>query len=169
MAEENVSFELREPEMPERLLPHDVIPPLWLGLGLVAAVALAVLLVRHFRRPSSPSSQSVRELAFREALAGLGRLAAPTARSAAVQASLILRTYLSLAAHDPALFETHEEFIARSDSLKVLTEAAQAACRDGFARLAALKYAPELPDMDPAAVVADARGLLETLHQGFAT
>jgi hypothetical protein len=108
-------------------------------------------------------------LAFREADAGLAALAAPTARGAAVQVSLILRTYLSLAAHDPALFETHEEFIARSDSLKVLTAAAQTACREGFARLAALKYAPELPAADPAAVAVEARHLLTTLHRGFAT
>lgn len=169
MAEETVSFELKEPAAPEQLLPRDVIPPLWLGLGLLAAVALAVVLVRWFRTPSTGSAQSVRELAFRDALAGLAQLAAPTARGAAVQTSLILRTYLSLAARDPALFETHEEFIARSDSLKVLSEAAQAAGRDGFARLAALKYAPEPPESDPAVVVAEARGLLETLHRGFVT
>jgi hypothetical protein len=168
MAEENVSFELREPAAPEQLLPRDLLQPLWLGLGLLAAVALAVLLVWWFRRPAGSGAQPVREQAFREALAGLAQLSAPTARGAAVQASLLLRTYLSLAARDPALFETHEEFIARSDSLKVLTEPAQAACRDGFARLAALKYSPEPPDSDPAAVVTEARGLLETLHRGFA-
>jgi len=169
MADEKVTFELQEPAAPEQLLPQDVTTPLWLALGLLAAVALVYLLVRWLRRPHAGTSESVRELAFREALHALDQLAAPTARGAAVQTSLILRTYLSLAAHDPALFETHEEFIARSDSLKVLTEPAQAACRDGFARLAALKYAPELPESDPATVTAGARGLLETLHRGFAT
>ena len=169
MAEENVSFELREPAAPEELLPKDIISPLWLGLGLLVAVILAIFLVRWFRNSSSPNLQSVRELAFRDALNGLTQLAPPTARGAAVQSSLILRTYLSLAAQDPSLFETHEEFIARSDSLKVMTADAQAACRDGFARLAALKYAPELPDLPPSTVVTDARELLEKLHRGFAT
>ena len=169
MAEENVSFELKEPAAPEQLLPRDLTGPLWLGIGLLVGVVAAFLLVRRLRRPAAGSAQSVRDLAFREALAGLAKLVAPTARGAAVQTSLILRTYLSLAARDPALFETHEEFIARSDSLKVLTEDAQTACRGGFARLAALKYAPEPPESDPAAVVAEARGLLETLHRGFVT
>lgn len=169
MAEEQVSFELREPAATERLLPRDAVQPLWLVLGVLAAVVLAVVLVRIFRRPAARDPRAVRELAFREADAGLAALSAPTARGAAVQASLILRTYLSLAANDPALFETHEEFIARSDSLKGLTAAAQAACREGFARLAALKYAPEPPAADPAAVAVEARHLLTTLHRGFAT
>jgi len=38
-----------------------------------------------------------------------------------VLASLILREYLSSAAGDPALFETHEEFISRHDALQSLT------------------------------------------------
>lgn len=168
MAAENVSLELREPAAAEQLLPHDVVPPLLIGLGLLVAVVLAGLAIRWFRRRSTTGTQSVREFAFREALAGLAQVAAPTARSAAVQTSLILRTYLSLAAQDPALFETHEEFIARSDSLGRLTDDARAACREGFARLAALKYAPELPDLAPAVVVAEAQTLLEILHRGFA-
>ena len=84
-----------------------------------------------------------------------------------MQTSLILRKYLSLAADDPALFETQEEFIARNDALVSLTETARAACAAGFARLAAFKYAPEVPDVPPAAVVDNARELLETLHRGF--
>ena len=84
-----------------------------------------------------------------------------------MQTSLILRRYLSLAAEDPALFETHEEFIARNDALLSLSDAARAACATGFARLAACKYAPEVPAMAPATVVAEAHELLETLHRGF--
>lgn len=82
--------------------------------------------------------------------------------------SLILRKYLSAAANDPALFETHEEFISRHDSLQALKPEARAAAEAGFTRLASLKYAPEIQEDAPAQVIADSRALLETLHQGFA-
>ena len=65
------------------------------------------------------------------------------------------------------MFETHEEFISRHDSLQALTAEARAAAEAAFTRLASLKYAEEIPDDDPAEVIADARKLLETLHQGF--
>jgi hypothetical protein len=66
------------------------------------------------------------------------------------------------------LFETHEEFVSRHDALLALTPEARAATETGFTRLAALKYAPEIPDAVPAEVVAESRALLETLHHGFA-
>jgi hypothetical protein len=97
----------------------------------------------------------------------LASINAPQSREAAVQCSLILRHYLSVAANDPALFETHEEFISRHDSLKALTELARAACEAGFARLASLKYSAGFPDINPPEVVTESQALLETLHHGF--
>ena len=86
---------------------------------------------------------------------------------AAVLASLTLRDYLATAADDPALFETHEEFIARHDSLAALTEKARAAAAAGFSRLAALKYAAEPPASTASLVIESARTLLDELHRGF--
>ncbi|MEI7909162.1 MAG: hypothetical protein WCK77_05960 [Verrucomicrobiota bacterium] len=167
MADDNVTFELKEPAAPEALLPPDYTQAGWLAAALVALVLLAAWLIHRLRRRPANTPLSRRNLAYKEATGALGRVAAANARAAAVQTSLILRKYLSLAAEDPALFETHEEFIARNDALQSLTETARAACAAGFARLAACKYAPAIPDLTPAAVVGDARELLETLHHGF--
>ena len=71
-------------------------------------------------------------------------------------------------AGDPALFETHEEFVARHDALAALSADARHAAESGFSRLVALKYSPEIPQGDPKEVISDSRALLKTLHQGFA-
>jgi hypothetical protein len=98
----------------------------------------------------------------------MAAIATDDVRNAAVLASLILRKYLSIAAGDPALYETHEEFVARHDALSALAAEARAATAEGFGRLAALKYAPEIPAAAEEEVIAQARTLLETLHHGFA-
>ena len=167
MGETNTGFELKEPAAPEALVPAIGLWPWWLGAALVlAAIVLALVLTRRKRKPYDPAA--AREAAFAEAAAALGQVAADHARDAAVQSSLILRRYLSAAAGDPALFETHEEFVSRHDALQALTPEARQAADRGFARLAALKYAPGTPDAPPAEVVAESRALLETLHHGFA-
>ena len=167
MAEERVTFELMEPASPEAMLPHDYATAGWIGAAILALGLLGAGLLWWRRQHTPKNPQALRQLAYAEAIAVLDRSAAPQAREAAVEVSLALRKYLSLAANDPALFETHEEFIARQDSLSVLTEAARNACDSGFARLAALKYAPLDPALEPAAVVSEAHVLLETLHHGF--
>ena len=70
-------------------------------------------------------------------------------------------------AGDPALFETHEETLARHDALARFDESARTTAAGGFARLAALKYDSHPPAGDPAGVLADARALLATLDRGF--
>jgi hypothetical protein len=168
MAEDKVTFELKEPASPEALLPHDYTLAGVLGAAVLAlGLGLGLLLRWRRRRRASQRPQAIRALAYKDAAGSLERISAAHGRAAAVQASLILRKYLALAAADPALYETHEEFIARHDALHSLTEPAQAACATGFARLAALKYAPADAVQDAAAVVAAARVLLETLHHGF--
>ncbi len=162
-------MELRDAPLPDGLIPSFGMWPWWLGSIIAAVLALVIWLLLRRRAPTAMDPLKSRARAYAEADAAL---AAPDpaagARDAAVQASLILRKYLSLAASDPALFETHEEFIARHDALTALTPPARTAAATGFARLAALKYGPEEPSADPAAIRADARALLKTLHHGFA-
>jgi hypothetical protein len=168
MAEDKLTFELKEPATPEALLPHDYTLAGVLGAALLAlGLGLGLLLRWRRRRRASRRPHAMRVLAYKDAAGSLDQISAANARAAAVQTSLIIRKYLARAAADPALFETHEEFIARHDALHSLTEPARAACASGFARLAALKYAPAVAAQDAAAVVAAARELLETLHHGF--
>lgn len=167
MNEKSGSFELLEPSPPEVLLPDSWVEP-WMITAAVAllVVALAVLILK--RKKAAPLDPlAMRRTAYAEATAALGEIDAIQARDAAVRSSLILRKYLSVAAGDPALFETHEETISRHDALKDFSEDARAAAGQGFARLASLKYAAEIPDAAASEVVAGSRALLETLHHGF--
>ncbi|MEI6674921.1 MAG: hypothetical protein WCO57_07065 [Verrucomicrobiota bacterium] len=167
MGEEHTTFELKEPASPEFMLPRDYSTAGWIGAALAVLVLLGAWHLWRTRRQRPSHPQALRNLAFKEAVKALDQINTPHARKAAVQASLILRKYLSRAANDPALFETHEEFISRHDALHTLTEAGRAGCAAGFAQLAALKYAPQDPDLAPPAVVSAARVLLDNLHRGF--
>lgn len=156
-----------EPASPEALLPD---ASLWPWLAAAAAIAvlvlLAIVVILH-KKPPAASPRALRNAAFAEAVRALAATATSDVRDAAVQASLIVRQYLAAAAGDPALYQTHEEFVARHDALQAVTAATRAAAQAGFSRLAALKYAPEVPAVAPAQVLAEARALLETLHHGF--
>lgn len=167
MVAQSKGFELMEPASPEALVPDH---GLWFwAVAAAVVVILALILAWWLRKKAKPVDPRVaRDAAFAEAAASLTATTAEHARDAAVKCSLILRKYLAAAAGDPALYETHEEFVSRHDSLKALTSDARAAAESGFARLAALKYAPGLTSDDPAVVVAESRALLETLHHGFA-
>jgi 4-amino-4-deoxy-L-arabinose transferase-like glycosyltransferase len=163
------ALELRDGPLPDGLIPTHGMWPWWVGAGLVAVLALILWRLLRPRRPAAADPLESRHRAYVEALAALDAAqSAGGVREAAVQASLILRKYLSLAAADPALFETHEEFMARHHALSALTAPARSAAADGFARLARLKYGPGDPVVDSAALVSEARTLLETLHRGFA-
>ncbi|RPJ34683.1 MAG: DUF4381 family protein [Verrucomicrobiaceae bacterium] len=164
---ETTSLALQEEATPEALLPEHGMWPWWLAAAIIAVIIIAAVLVFRKRKPAAADVGKLREAAFREALAALAENGGDDVRGAAVQCSLVLRKYLAAAAADPALFETHEEFIARQDSLQSLTENARAAAASGFSRLAALKYGPQIPDTPAADVIAESRTMLENLHHGF--
>jgi hypothetical protein len=161
MEEETRSFELRPPQPPDAL-PRPVAAPWLVAAGLAL---LVVCLVLALRRKTTP--ESARRAAFRRAERDLVDSRPPDVREAATFASLVLRRYLATAADDPALFETHEETLARHGALAGFDEAARSSAAACFARLSRLKYAPVPPAGDPAEVLADARTLLATLDRSF--
>jgi hypothetical protein len=168
MNENTTGLELQDAASPEALLPDHGLWPTWATFVLLALVIAVALYLAFRKRKAVPEDpRRIREDAFRAAQAALSTIRIDDPRDAAVQCSLVLRKYLSIAAADPALFETHEEFIARRDALQALTDAARSAAESGFGRLAALKYGPEIPGTPAADVVAESRALLESLHHGF--
>lgn len=169
MTANSSSLHLRDTPAPEALLPSHGLWPWWLAAALAAAIIITFSWFIIKRRNRAPDSQAARNEAYHEASTALARVHSQDAREAAVHGSLILRRYLSLAAADPALFETHEEFISRHDALQPLSPAAREAANEGFTRLAALKYGPQAPATPAADVIAESRRLLETLHRGSAT
>jgi hypothetical protein len=170
MNENATGLELQDTPSSQALLPDHGLWPSWATFVLLALViVVALYLVFRKRKASVETPRKVREEAMREALAALSGIRTEDPRDAAVQSSLVLRKYLSVAAADPALYETHEEFIARREALQALTETTRAAAGSGFSRLAALKYGPAIPGTPAADIIAESRGLLETLHHGFST
>lgn len=161
------NFELLEPPSPDALIPDS---PVETWMIVVAALVVAALLVHlaFLRKKSTPVDPlAVRSTAHAEALAALRDISTTATRDAAVQCSLIVRKYLSTAAADPALFETHEETLARHEALAGFTDEARSAAGAGFSRLASLKYAADVPDVAAGDVINGSRELLETLHHGF--
>ena len=167
MNEKSGNFELLEPVSPESLIPDSWVEPWMIVAAVLLALALLAVFVFRKKKIAPVDPVEVRNAAHAEAVAAFDRIGAVPAREAAVQSSLILRRYLSVAAGDPALFETHEEYVSRHETLKDFSEDARSTASVGFARLAAIKYAAEIPDMATAEVIAGSRKLLEILHHGF--
>jgi len=168
MNEKSGTFELMEPPSPETLIPDSPLEP-WMIIVLMVLIlwALTIFLLIKRKKKAAVDPLAARKAAYDEAAVALGKIGDVPGRDAAIQSSLILRKYLSTAAGDPALFETHEETIGRHEALKDFSAEARQAAGRGFARLASLKYAEVPPDVESVNVTAEARDLLETLHHSF--
>lgn len=167
MNEKPGNFELLEPTSPEVLVPDSWVEPWMIAAAVVLLILLIAALIFKLTRKPAATVFTIREAAYTEAAKSLETMVAADARGAAVQSSLILRKYLVAAVNDPALFETHEETIARHEAFKGFSDEARITTQAGFTRLAALKYAADIPDLATGNVIAESRALLETLHYGF--
>ena len=167
MNEKSGNFELLEPASPEALVPDSWLEPWMILVAVLLALALLAVVILKKKKVARLDPLAVRQAAHAAAAAALDKIGAVPAREAAVQSSLILRRYLSVVAGDPALFETHEEYVSRHEALKAFSEDARSAASLGFARLAAIKYAAETPDMATEQVISGSQTLLEILHHGI--
>lgn len=113
----------------------------------------------HLPKPSP-------ELAYRQALAQLEQsrgLSTILQQSTAV--SLALRSYFAQALQDPSLYETHEEFMARHNSLTTLPEQTRGEIAQLFATLARYKYAPHDDLTSKPSLIDDATAALHLWHK----
>ena len=136
---------------------------LWAGLGLLLALlaaGVALLLWRRRQRRQTGEPESPLALALRRTDEVAAEL--PPLRACSLQLSFIIRSYLAGCAQDPALFETHEEFSRRMDSLETLPESCRYNTRELLEDLAANKYAPaaEQGQSEARALVERTRSLL---------
>lgn len=167
MEPDTPDLELLEPPAPVGLLPDH---SLWFWAMIAAACIAFLALIWWFVkfRKQRQIDPALRRLeAYRTAKTQLETLNQPEPRACATAASLILRRYLADVAQDPSLFETHEEFLHRSDALQGMTAGAREAAKSGFNELAGLKYGPDRPDAASAQIATRSLNLLETLHQGL--
>jgi hypothetical protein len=161
------SLELKPLVAPEPLLPQQTFPEwAWyaMAVGVIVLTVLIIVIARTARRRTEKATpQNIRLLAYQEALAALGTATQERIQDVAVTVSSALRRYLARVSGDPALYETHEEFVARHEVLTRYPEDLRAAASAMFTELARLKYGREATG-DPGALVEKARTLLENLH-----
>lgn len=161
------ALKLRDLVPAEPLLPDPGLPAwAWIAIALasLALLGLLVFFLRRRRKVSLVDPRAVREEAYRRAVAELGQPSGETLQEAATKISIALRRYLAVVSGDPALFETHEEFVARHESLASYPEELRKLTAEGFSNLARLKYGREATG-DPVALFSSARQLLDQLHQ----
>lgn len=165
MEEKGKSLELAESRDAIDLVPTWD-PQLWWVFAAVAVVAAVVLLMVLLlrKKPVFDASKEKRE-AYLEAKAAFSGKVGTDPRESAIQVSMILRRYLARSMNEPALFETHEEFIARHDGLKNLPDDVRSEAGAFFSKLAAVKYAPDdIVGMDADHTSAEGAALLERIH-----
>lgn len=116
----------------------------WLpvGIGLLIALLLAGIGLWIWKRRSLQTAAPLTPLQVAlQALADFREAPPATLRECSLRVSMILRSFLAGQAQDPALFETHEEFSRRMDSLATVP----VSCRHDMHRLldelAEFKYA----------------------------
>ena len=165
MEEKGKSLELAEPRDAIHLVPTWD-PQLWWIFAAVAVIAAIVLLVVILLRKKTvvDASKEKRE-AYLEAKTALSDCEGTELRESAIRVSMILRRYLARSMNEPALFETHEEFIARHDGLKSLPDDVRSEAGAFFSELAAVKYAPDdIIGLGADKTNAEGVALLERIH-----
>lgn len=169
MEETADSLELVEVPDVMDLVPRWEIPVWWYfgAAGLVLLVVALVFLIRRKKTESDPMKEK-RE-AYRAAKKQFQAIQDGSARELAIEVSLILRKYLAKTLGESALFETHEEFIGRDESLANLPEETRAAVSVFFGKLVAVKYGPEEAATDgfspaQADFVTEGMEILERIH-----
>ncbi len=113
----------------------------WLWWCLLAGVLIPAAVVAYivYRRRNNPPPPAPEEIAL-TALDAM-QAAPPDLRECSLELSMIFRQYLTGKTLDPALYETHEEFSRRLDSLSTIPAECQAETRQLLDYLASLKYA----------------------------
>jgi hypothetical protein len=165
MAEEENSFELIESSDAIELVPQRELPVWWFALALFM-VLLVSGLIFFFKKSTTPIDTEARERkAYIEAKEALGALGTIGVRETAVAVSCILRKYLADSKDEPALYETHEEFVSRHDVLKGFSDEIRAETGQFFSQLAEVKYAEEISGgCDSGKMAEGGMKLLERMH-----
>lgn len=143
---------------------------LWWGVVGACVVLVAILalwLWMDRRRPKLPAPDPL--AAYAAASAALEACSATDPRQAALEASLILRRYLATAVGEPSLYETHEQFVARHNSLAALGDELRGRVGAFLGQLVHLKYAAETAQgPDAASILTQTGELLGALKEELA-
>ncbi len=162
--EKENAFELVESREALELVPTWVIQPWWFLAAGAALLVLALILFFIRRKKVSIDPHREKREAYIAAKAELETVGGAGTRETATSVSIILRSYLARSMNEPALYETHEEFIGRHEGLKDLPEEIRSEAGAFFGKLAALKYAPEDMPVD-GNISEEGLTMLERIHK----
>ncbi len=147
---------------PETFMASDFRELITCGLGValvLAGLGIRMMFHRKAKKPQqaalTPQQQAERELdELAEQL--------PPLRECSLKLSMIIRRFLTAQVNDSAMYETHEEFCHRMDTLSTLPIACRYETRFILERLADMKYCG-LTQQDPQQVrvlIEETRGLV---------
>lgn len=140
----------------------------WVLIGLGTCLVLWLLLYLIFKKRSMIGGSSLSDLERALKQIELLNPENQTNNQTAVHLSLIVRQYLQNRLNDPALFETDEEFHARSEDLNQLPSDAASQLTSYLEQIAVFKYAPDQSNQSEINHFLDAaRKLLENLDRNL--
>jgi len=137
----------------------------FMGSVLLMVMLIVFFVVRRLKRRSLAPSADLIAKAYRETLAALAICPTTDRTQTATECSMLLRRYLSQITGDPALYQTHEEWVSRHDSLNSFSDALKEQTHTLFTNLAQSKYAPADHGDDPATIIEHSRQLLEAINR----
>lgn len=165
MAESNTKYELAESHEAIDLVPTWELEWWWIALPVAALVMVGLLGYFLLRKTRTEDPNKNKREAFQQALSELAQLDASLGKENVIMVSLAMRKYLAKSMNEPALYETHEEFIGRHDAIKDLDENLKSEISAYFTQLAAIKYGPgEGEDIHVDVLKQSAINLLERIH-----
>lgn len=149
---------------PGDFLPEPSIPGwIWVLAGL-SSLLLVITLYLIFKKSTSAKQQITQLDQARKQLAQLrGKTDTLAPHIIATRISLIIRSYLATAFHDPALFETIEEFTLRESALSQLHPDSREPITLHLTDLSQLKYAPK-ETANAAVLIDDAEAILANIE-----
>lgn len=164
MEEQENAFELVESREALDLVPTWELQPWWFLAAGIALLLLALILFILRRKKKFHDPLREKREAYAAAKDQLVTMSHAGSRESASAVSLTLRNYLARSLGEPALYETHEEFIGRHEGLADLPEKLRFETGAFFNHLASMKYAPEDAPMD-GNVREQALALLERMYK----
>lgn len=159
------SFELVENRDAIKLVPTWEIQWWWFAVAAAAIILLTLILFRIKHRKVSIDPGLAEREAYTKAVGSFEAMNSGSQRDTAIRVSVILRAYLAESLSEPALYETHEEFIGRHDALGSLPDEVRTETAAFFEKLAAVKYGPVEGEREASdEFKALGKGLLERMH-----
>lgn len=138
----------------------------WIFAAMMVVFTVGFFVVLFLRKKPVFNASKEKSEAYLEAKVAFSECDELGPRESAIRVSMILRRYLARSMNEPALYETHEEFIARHDSLKDLPNDLKCGVAALFSKLAALKYAPDdIVNVEAQSTYAEGGSLLERIHK----